>query len=468
MARFKSEELYSFLIYRISLIEKNLRDISLRSFPSESPRNLYLLIIETCKKIKDYLLSFDIDSEAFESAETEDQLIATSSYLNYILSWYIESIERSCSEYASWELVRPFESFAENIHGSKIKIVLRPCWELNFWIDDNVIPTLKNHLSMLDVNTINSLFQNQPDDVFIISYPVFDKTNILLQGNLGHELGHPWAKEYIEKTEMRDGSYAKEIGIIRAEIEQEKHIKEPERQVIERVRRVREGGLKELLCDLVSVRLFGIASLFSCYEFVKSIDDLDIVSSNNYPPWRMRLRLMYEALEDKGTIKKYVEYKGDTNREFDKAIISSLEEKLSSVKGITDIRDDEKYILSNPIYKIAYNSIKRTMPSVNRFLDGKVRSIEDNVKLILDLCNRLESNIPPNANEEDPFRPIVADIRMIMNSGWLDRIYKLSSCPKTEKERDEFIKGVDRLNRLVYKALELSDIYARWSETTAR
>ncbi len=487
MAKAKAEEIFAFALYRVHLIEETLRDINLKRFPSDNPRVYADLIKSICNYIKSYLLSLNREDEAFDSEQMEDRLKIISLYTTNLAA-DLADINDAGGDLTSWELIHPFEEFSKKLY-SDILIILKPFWEFNFAIRNRLIDHKEQLKAILNEDSFAQLFKQFPThitDIYIISYPAFEKTNILLQGNLGHELGHPLALQYYNK-EIQNESFLTEIKpnvkiivtkwieeiekfekITIDEIGREKY----ESDVLSDILKIRWYGLNELISDIISVRLFGVASILSTYEYASTIRKLDEISETSfYPPWRMRLRVMLEELlpdQQLSTMLNLIRKKKRREAKLYEEIYSSLKTKIDELKELTEKTTDSDFIKKNEKYDIAYKSINKTLPIVREFLNEvwpkNIKPIENDMENILSLYERINYNLPPNATEKDPFNPNPADIRQIINAGWFYKITKLAYRPNTEEENSEYLRRIDLLNRLIFKALELADIYTRYKE----
>jgi hypothetical protein len=144
-----------------------------------------------------------------------------------------------------------------------------------------------------------------------------------------------------------------------------------------------------------------------------------------------------------------------------KPIAEAIKEQIDNLNELVANKIYEEAINKDDILKIAYESISKALPEVNTFLDEHVNSsfpdLNESLEDIFYLCHRIKYDLPPNAIEKSsPFDPKVPGIREIINAGWFYKITYLSEKTTSENYK-EYLNRLDLLNRLIFKALELSD-----------
>jgi hypothetical protein len=474
------DELITSSLCKINSIQQRIEQIELNKFPSSNPRKILVLFRDICEVIKNYLLVLHKEKEDYPESEIEREAKLATLFLCICLAPELRYIEGASYEKTPWSFIQPFQKLAKEFYPSSA-LIIRPQWSYNYGIISYFIETYKANLGhILSEDKVEAIFKDF-DKVFVVSFPSFERKNILLHTNLGHELGHPLAKSFLN-TESKDylldiqreveskfrGEHSAELNEV-----QWSGIKN---ELVESVVEIRNRGLEEIISDLVGVRIFGFAALLSMDEIVQISESKDVISSKPeyYPPWRYRMRKVLEFLR-KAKIEEIIgklktELKGEKNS---LKVLSAIEQKITAFSGLVEETVDMDNIASDPNqrYKIAYSSINGALPAVETFLDSKLagktysNSYEEIKEKILPLCERLYHKVPPNAIEmETNIRtPINAEIRTIMNAGWFYKVTYLSSLFE-EESPEKYFKDIDTTNRLILKAIELSDIYESYKD----
>ena len=461
------------VINKSALIINQLDEIEIKKFPSKNPVKLLKIMREICISLKDYTIE-----KSIYSSKNEDDLKKLKMILIFMaeMASHIRYIDGASAERIPWSLVQTFQNFSEKIY-KDVPIILRPQWTYNFTIKRGLVNGYKLSLSsLLKKERIENIFKNElPNDVYIISFPGFEKSNILIQSILGHELGHPLAKEFLNKereedymTKIRDETekiITKDQAVDKAG--------ETSKNIIA-IKTIRNNWLSEIFSDLMAVHLFGLAAILSMYEVAimfKSMDKIEN-SSRFYPPWRYRIRKMYQELPWPELIKKSDEIvkKNNAYKKIQSAIINIKNEFQSEI----DIKKDEDEINKIPLYKIVCSSVEEILPKANAYIKEELskRNVEtflsDKKSLlrIYNLCLRLDHHLPPNAIETDDLsNPQIPDMFEIINSGWFYKVAYLNDTGLSSAEDyDDYLKKTELLNRLVFKAFELRDISSKFKE----
>ena len=469
MSRASAEHLISLIVHKVRLVIDLLEDISLKKFPSETPRILIDIIKNICLALKHHALTTGEDTGSLDDEDIENELKIILSLLLDITP-HLRFVEGASVERTPWDLVQPFEDFSRRIY-QKTPIILRPQWAYNFTIRPNLIRTYKACLeSILSDDEHRVLFDKCPEEIYVISFPGIERKNILLQSILGHELGHPIASEYLGNEDQ--SSYLSEI---RDEVD--KHITETDptkrsqelSDKVKLIQMIRNTGLNEIISDLVAIHLFGIAVFFAAYEIaiMMSMDDISGQGNYFYPPWRYRLREMHTELDWNSFEMKMKEVLS-RNNEYE-TVYKIISERMTQLKRVTDEKEDVDRINKEDIKHIAYQSIQKALPRVRIFLNNKPSlSVDISVENIFLLNQRLMLNLPPNAIENiSPFEPIIPSMPEIINAGWFNKLTYLPDKITTLNE-DKHYDKLNILNSLIYKALELREIHLKYKEVFSK
>ena len=298
---------------------------------------------------------------------------------------------------------------------------------------------------------------------------------------MGHEIGHLVSKKYF--TEDREQRLLQSIrnnvvSIVESIVEKKKKDIPPllvpsvTQQMIqnamERTTEMWGKGLEEILSDIVGSFLFGPAILFSTLDMVlQDLDGLDKVPDRNnnfYPPWRMRLRTIYQTAKELGLVP--VEDKFGM-----KKVVSKVNQRLKLIENIVNETPDRERIQKDEIAKIAYDEIEKDIPVAKQIFKDDLKSLlvtpSNLYEHLPHLIERIDFGIPPNAFEKSIYERKQSSIAEIMNSAWF---HKLTWEDHLFKEGGDFNSEIlekrNRMNRLTLKALEYSDIETDYSNET--
>ena len=466
-----SKQLIPLIVQKSTFILYLLEEISLKNFPSENPEVLINIIKKICLALRNHTINKGADESNLNSEETEQELKLILYMLLRIAS-HIRFIEGASDERTPWNLIQPFENLSSEIHPAPI--LLRPQWHYNFTIRRHLLHEYRESLeNILPVSLCQEIFRDAPAELYVISFPSFEKSNILLQSVLGHELGHPFATDFLNQE---DEAYLEDI---RDEVEKTLTEEDPLKRASQKsstvniIKKVRNSGLSEIISDMIAVRLFSYAAIFSAYEIaiMLSMDNVSIQGRDYvYPPWKYRIRQMINELnwdaldQEMNNITK--------NNESYKAPYAAIKQKINSLQELVGDTADIDEINKNPHFKIAYESINKALPNVKDYLGiqkvySELPDLKDSIEKILYLCQRVTFNLPPNAVETNrPFNPQVSDIREIINAGWLYKITYISDTLTVDNYKETYIEKIDLLNRLIFKALELSEVCTLYKKKT--
>jgi hypothetical protein len=196
-----------------------------------------------------------------------------------------------------------------------------------------------------------------------------ERKNILLHSLIGHELGHLFAADYINKGKKDAFSEAvmPEIErIVEKEVEDSTTNKKSDDlflrakkenlklYYLNKALTAWERGLEELLSDIVGAILFGPAALFASYEVAKQFGFDYMPSSDTmyYPPWRMRLREILRFFNDYGAKVLPI---NDSIFYGNKIKASKVNQHYEQISLLCSSTEDQDLIQADPIVKLAYS-----------------------------------------------------------------------------------------------------------------
>lgn len=234
---------------------------------------------------------------------------------------------------------------------------------------------------------------------------------------------------------------------------------------IKRATYVWQKGLEEILSDIIGSFLFGPAVLFSTLEFalqdLNGLDKLPGEDNNYYPPWRMRLRNISEAI----SALKLFPLQEDSFKS--KSVVISIMKRVNLIEEIAKEKFDKENIEKDPILNISYEEIGKDIVIAKEIYKEKLKALSvklsDFYKHLPHLIDKIDYGIPPNAYEKSINEREPATVVEIINAAWF---HKLSWKDHLFDEKGNFRKEVcekrDKMNRLALKALEYSDIESEY------
>ena len=179
----------------------------------------------------------------------------------------------------------------------------------------------------------------------------------------------------------------------------------------------------------------------------------------HYPPWRYRLRVMFEECGD-DWINRFLEQGKFTGK-----VTEKLRDKHNAIRSLVEGTDDKASLSKDPETRIAYESLEVAIPKVRKYVKDRLTekgfSLDDLVSRVnCRLLDRLESWIPPDCYIDENNKEVVSDFRSVVNVGWIRWICSFASVPHVgdRPDLDEYFKQVDAINRLLLKAVEYIDI----------
>jgi len=391
------------------------------------------------------------------------------------LAEHLRYVERAKVTQTPWSLIQTAEDFFKQQIGEKSNFIIRPTWSYNyavigdFWNYYQIVlsnwnwfpieelkANLKNPKKQTEINAFEA-----DESIYCISFPRLEKQNCLMHANWGHEIGHIIVNKWL--TENFEPLWGKvEIQIKQRIIDEirktpppvdpifrEIVINEEASNLTRNAMDASKQGLNELLCDIIGVHLFGLSSLAAVLEFASRFElDISPLQCDYYPPWRYRIRKMFEYCQD--DLNEHDCYPGE--------IVRPLIEWLNQSKQLANNTKDIDIINSAIVTKEAYVFIENNWNETqNQILDklkgifAKPYRIPEKIKSIEILVKRLVSGIPPNEEKNLSFTP--TSFQDIIISAWAYKFYKHSSDSDWGKKED-----LNLLYRLVLKAIESSHV----------
>ncbi|GEM_PF-4924613 len=293
----------------------------------------------------------------------------------------------------------------------------------------------------LDKEEMVKLRDDMCQRILIFNIPKLERDNLFLHSSIANRIGS-YLLEYYETFPkiVSSKNFSDFVSFLSSF-----DLKDLEKQEIEKVR-VAEQSLKKIknwittvASDLLSTHIFGPSYMFSFFKYTFNTDNQE-----SEVPLKSRLKIITEEI-------KQLNY--TRNVEIGKEI-----EKI------------EKYTIDDSLAnKEVLNLISKIKEEIKKITEGKRYTLELFEEEVYFLISSISNLIPPNEIldfKSRKSRP--AKIISILNASWLlklshiNEVYKLLNA-KTSKEKSQ----VDiKLDSLIQKAIELSEIHRRMREST--
>lgn len=455
----------------INLIVSKLNELR---YPSNNPQLLARLIATITESVRDEILSRFQTSPTAGSDDFEDQVKFAVNLL-HILTEDLRFVERAVTQNTPWSLVCPLEKIAEQLHPNS-HFVVRPQWSYNYSLREKVSAYRGYLEKLLPSDKLERVFKSDTGEpilsLYIMGFPYIDRLNVLSHVLFGHELGHPIEKEYFTQEQANQffpplfDAVVKECKV--PPDQQKWNLFDLERvsRMLQQVLELRRRALAELLCDVVAANIFGLAALFATEEFALSreLDAFEKAPAYHYPPWRYRPRVMFEEFP-LDWIDHFI-----TGGRFSDSVSQVLKTKLTEIRLTVEQDEDKTNLSKDSETRIAYESVEATLPKIRTFVKERLSdrgfALEDLIGSTNGLLlGRLENWIPPDAYVDENGDEVPADMRAVLNIGWLRWIIAFAQMPAAlsdKREVDDYLKKVEALNRLVLKGIEYIDLRSDW------
>lgn len=482
-------------ISRVRVIKEQCENLLSKDFASQAPKNLAQTHINICHYLETAIKSIykDIDWKNIKKIESSFILLQTTDSIIREFGSHIRYIDGAQTQKVPWGLISPLEKYLKRFL-SDVEILFRPQWKYNYAIIPTNLyeyysKTLSSYETHVENKNLSEILKPLKKYFYIVSFPSIERENILLHCLLGHEIGHLEAKTYISS---RNKEFLKLIQDKIADVVNQR-IKKPEfknvpEEIMPQIKQeitqaylketseIWERGLEEILSDIVGSFLFGPAILFSNLEIaLQDLNGLDITpgkDNNYYPPWRMRLRNIYQVQRD---LKLFPLQKKAFQS---KPIYNNVSKGFKLVENIIQEKSDEQMLKSNDLLKIAYEEIENDLVNAKRLILIKLSELflllnpDSFYKNLSHLIEKIDFGVPPNPYENSISKRKPAAIVEIINAAWF---YKLSWKYRLFDKKNQFNENIfskrERMNRLALKAIEYADMekdYSDWSSEKNR
>jgi hypothetical protein len=454
-----NDDLRSSAFLKAEQIFEHSARLKILPFPSLNPTLFATFICDVCEKLKSRMSSPD-------GGDRETTLIPI--FLVDQIAPTLRFIEGASSENTPASLVVPVERIGEAVlPGSKFMVCRQ--WRYNYSVRELRRRLEEDLKGLLPEAEHNALFKALPERLFAISFPSFERDNALLHVNFAHEIAHPLERAYLTQEDQTRilQDLRKEVEKVIAEKDRVRRAREIGANVGHGAR-MRQAALMEVLSDTISAHVFGPSALFALHEVATLSRSMDKISADLHPPWRFRLRHILKVLEELD----FVDPRTFQLRGWPKEIPASISHVRGKVDGwlhnlhqITEITTDIDEIERSFPGKQAYDSADRALPAVQKFAAESVTQRYTPTLFseeVPGLLERLHASLPPNRIEYTLTNNRAVRLASILASAWLFKLGELA--PVFGQDRHAYVQRVQTLNRLVLKAIQLSEIQTEYAK----
>ncbi|MDS4025728.1 MAG: hypothetical protein RKO25_01855 [Candidatus Contendobacter sp.] len=447
---------------------QRIDELSVSDYPAKTPSQIIGFL-------RDFLASL---SEVIEKSVSEERLKTLSSLIQK-LGIFLEWLDNAHTEQTPRGLVKLLENIIDHMYQNS-QFIACPQAQYNYTISD--LGDYMNRLveAYIPHSKQKDLQEYLSSPIKLISFPRIERDNMLSHAIFGHELGHPIASDYLE-AESKDDRYQETCKRLQQQVSEfvNEELKKSTvtvsnsdklkytTQLFEKILRIRERALEELVSDAVGIFIFGPSAFFACFElFLSSNLDAEPTSDEFYPPPRMRIRLMLDLMEKDGFNNQFSQLE---NNQAIASYVKTTRMFLENAKQLSAVKKDQDKIENDPTLRIAYNSMEASLPEAYNFAKKETEKVSFNSGVIFsqlpELVRRLEFSIPPN-EVGDPSNPQTVDYRATLLASWMFKLHGFSSNSRNPLSNAE----INQLHKLTLCAIEyviLQDDYKRHMEGNA-
>ncbi len=357
--------------------------------------------------------------------------------INQFIVPNLRFIERSTTNNVPWSLISNLDKVLKKEFGNDYYLLYRPQWRFNYSVlTTDLIDFLKNFLKLffpLQVKEIDGLFDDKK--IHIFSFPYLEKSNVLLNSIIGHEIGHfhhnNWKETSGAKRIVRN--HTTELTKYYNDLYPTELFKSYEST--EEGLKILSGMYREIISDIYGYYIFGPSMIFSLY-YLSSLEtkmNIPSVKTNYYPITKYRIRILmdYFFYEDPKLNKLRLK-EDDFNTNFN-LYIKEIEDYLKVEDDLNLLKTKKKEI----------DLFEDSIAELIKYFENQVNHNKFEAKNPSELFRKLENYIPINEFENEPI-----DIASIIFIGWIYH-YKIDN----KYTRDEYYHENRTLMKLLMKSL---------------
>jgi hypothetical protein len=358
----------------------------------------------------------------------------------------IRYVQRTKTRNIPWSLVSNLDEMLKKEFGDDYLLLFRPQWQFNFSVfTEDFIFYLKGILKIFfpaNETEINNIFSNEK--IHIFSFPFLEKTNVLLNSVIGHEIGHFYHKRWEENKypEIHD-KYNKELREYYEGFTPDDFFiaYDKTKEGLE----ILSGMYREIISDIYGYFLFGPSIIFALYDLSTFETRLVLPSEKNgyYPMTKYRIRILMKYLFEKDRGIKEFLVKDTESSAYFKKYIDQINRYLSKEDDVQLFAAERS--LERKIFELSLEAIVQEA-------EGSISENYLEYSNIDRLFRKLDRGVPINEIDDAP----VATSKILF-TGW---IYFFRINEKYEGE--EYISNYQTLMRLLLKSLHSSYVHRKY------
>jgi hypothetical protein len=377
-------------------VEARFGEAAAADFPGDGPGKVIKIVLLILEE-----LTITIQASA------SDKQLASIRWLLDLLASLTKYLDHSHSEHTPQGLVDLLGDFLKKMDPGA-ELVVWPDSVRNYSIADLRQPLQHIVANFVPVPRQAPILALLNHSIKLISFPKACRDDILAHAIFGHELGHPYASEYLGQ-ENGTAAYTTELATVTNRIKSKIASSHPKplspAELLKRagpevslVLEIRKRALEELVSDAVGILTFGPAALFAFYDLLND-GDWDALPSGPdlYPPSRMRIRLMRELAKKEGLDTQLATLKSDAATA---PYAAAVEAWLAEIDALTSVKTDLTAIASDDLIKEAYDWVTHSLSGAISFaqsrIGGSIYPCTTISAEIPALLRRIELAIPPN------------------------------------------------------------------------
>jgi hypothetical protein len=325
---------------------------------------------------------------------------------------------------------------------------------------------------------VSQLFAKFAGSLAIVRFPHAERTSIMLNTMLAHEIGHALSQqrrlsESIANDVKIDPGVIEPLidGILDALVPGAKsrtdlfgigRRESLRTALINEILETVASWVEELTCDAIGFSYLGPAYLLSFVDFFLSQEGLDEPSST-HPPVRLRLGLLLSMMQTLGFDAMLSANRDPTFR--------AIHERVSEIQKLLKARKQERLdelssLITPAVQGVQHVIVAKVLETIgeSKYLPSRFQQDIPRLRELLDHF------VPPCVLYDfDTAKMHPADVTSILNVGicfkiaHADKIYALFGAQSSEDRQIVDVK----YNNLVLKAIELSDAFERATEGIA-
>lgn len=357
---------------------------------------------------------------------------------------FLEVLEKARSDEVPWSLVPSIEQVAQQLlPGHSVLVTTTP--DMNYMV-------------------------GWGGALVTIYLPKLHRANGFLHVLIGHELFHPIVAEFFKtelikvKPKLREDcqAYLSTLGY-QADLFFQQRLD----ALLNHALNQWEKGLTELMCDMGAAAIFGPSALWSISGFAatQNLNSPPTVENQFYPPWRLRLKSIYDFIVNMDDGMTKIDRLLHTLRSAGLAQHAELVSRCFAIESelftTADLAADPMRGLTVKVY----GHVEASMDAARQFVVNAATNFSARWSNTLDevpkLLGRLALNVPPSELlESGKQESKAASLTAITTACWIERLV-------LEENFTLDLIQFRRLCRLMLKAIEDSELkraFSEWSE----